>query len=546
MDQMKRRLRAAAISFFIPGGGQIYRKRFLSGIFFLVFFVSLVLFHRIVWIGFHPFSYFVLFSYLVLWIGNIIDAYKGPYYFPAPCDIYCPAGIRPSLYILYLSEDRGREALKGILDTVPFPGTLGRICFAPCEYPCSRSGTDESIRIRYLKRFIFDNEFKDDFKVPKIRNNGKKVAIIGGGVAGITAGYNLRIKGYQVVIFEREEVAGGMLTMGVPDYRLPKWVVEEEISYVKKFGVEIKTGIEIGKDRSFKGLMDEFDAIFIATGSHLNNELNVGEKELKGIYYGLNFLKALKRGSPPSVGEKTVVIGGGDVGVDAARSALRLGSRVALIPLESREEMPAFEKNVKRAMEEGVEIINSWGIDEILGERKVRAVKLKRCCSVYDEVGEFKPSFDESFIKVEECETLILSIGQRPDLSFLPGGIIVENGRIIVDNALRTSVPGVFAGGDLLGPSTAVEAVADGKKAARSIDLYLRGIHARIDNLLSFVEYPVSRCPLESNAPKGEPLKIPAKEKNHNFDEIEGSCSYSEGVLEAKRCLKCPLRFGSF
>ncbi len=543
---MEKRIRAALISLVIPGGGQIYRKRFFSGISYLVLFVFSILFLRIIWNGFHPFSYFILLSFLILWIVNIVDAYKGPYYFTAPCDLYCPADIKPSIYISLLSEERNKEALNKILETVPFPGTLGRICPAPCEYPCAREGVDESIRIRYLKRFIFDNEQEEDFTVSTIRNNGKKVAIIGGGIAGITCGYNLRKKGYRVVIFEREESAGGMPILCIPDYRLPKWVVEKEISFVKKTGVEIRTNVEIGKDKRFSDLQDEFDAIFIATGTHLCNRLNMGEKKLDGIYYGLPFLRSVKLGSPPSIGKETIVIGGGNVGVDAARTALRLGSKVSLIALEKREEMPAYEEKIRLAVEEGIIIKNSWGVSEILGDENVEGVRLKLCNSVYDKKGYFNPIFNENVNKVGRCDTLIICIGQLPELEFLPRSIIDGGGRIIVDKAFRTPIPGVFAGGDVLSPSSAVDAVSYGKKGARSIDLYLRGFRAKLENLLAFTEYPVPSYPLERNPLPDEALTIPVKRKYDGFEEIEGKCSYTAGIREARRCLNCPLRFSNF
>ena len=542
---MKKRIRAALISFFIPGGGQIYRKRLFSGLFFIIIFTSSIFFLKVIWRGFHPFSYFIFFSYLILWIVNIIDAYKGPFYFNAPCDSYCPAEIKPSIYISLLSEEKGKEALNRIFDTVPFPGTLGRICTAPCEKPCSRSGIDESIRIRYLKRLIFDYEHKEDSIIPIIKDNGQKVAIIGGGVAGVTCGYNLRKKGHKVVIFEREETAGGILLLGIPDYRLPKWVVEKEISHVKKTGVEIRTKFEIGKDKSFKDLQEEFDAIFIATGIHICNKLKLGEEKLNGVYYGLSFLKLTKYGSPPSIGKETVVIGGGYVGLDVALTALRLGSKVSLISLEKREEMPAKEEEINEAIEEGINIKNCWGVSEILGETNVKGVKLKFCQSVYDEKGDFNPTFDENINMEEKCDTLVVCIGQLPELEFLPGSIIKED-KIIVDKGLRTPIPGVFAGGDVRSPSSVVDAIGDGKRAARSIDLYLRGFQARLENLLSFTEYPIPGYPIESALKEKEILTIPLKGDATNFEELEGKCPYEEGLRESRRCLKCPIRYGNF
>lgn len=542
---MEKRIKAAIISFFIPGGGQLYRKRFISGIFFLLLFLSSLYFLKVIWRGFHPFSIFILFSYLAFWLVNIIDSYKGPYYFKAPCDIYCPADIKPSIYISLLSEENTEEAFRRILESVPFPGTLGRICTAPCENPCSRSGIDETIRIRYLKRFIFDFENEKYPDSIRIKDKGKKVAIIGGGVCGLTCAYNLRKKGYKVVVFEREKKAGGMLQLSIPDYRLPRWVVEKEIVYVKETGVEIITGVEIGKDESFDDLREEYDALFIATGTHRCNKLYLGEEKLGGVYYGLKFLKLAKEGKPPPVGRETIVIGGGDVGIDAARTAIRLGSRVKLISLEKREEMPANIEKIKKAVEEGTVIKNCWGVSEILGYENVEGVKFKLCSSVFNGEGIFKPTFDESVLEGESCDTLIICTGQLPELDFLPDDII-RNGKIFVDKKLMTPEPGVFAGGDVLSPSSCVEVIRDGKKAAQSIDLYLRGFRSRLDRLLSFIEYPIPNYSVERALDEKEILKIPKKGNTKNFEEIEDECVFRDCILEAKRCLKCPLRFGNF
>jgi len=542
---MEKRIRAAIISLFIPGGGQLYRKRFISGIFFLLLFLLSLYFLKVIWRGFYPFSFFILFSYLVFWSANIIDAYKGPYYFKAPCDIYCPADIKPSIYISFLTEENTGEAFRRLLESIPFIGTLGRICTAPCENPCSRSGIDESIRIRYLKRFIFDFENENYPDSILIKDKGKKVAIIGGGVCGLTCAYNLRKKGHKVVVFEREKKAGGMLQLSIPDYRLPRWVVDKEIMFVKETGVEVITGIEIGKDKSFNELKEEYDAVFIATGTHRCNKLGLGEENLDGVYYGLRFLKLVKEGKPPPIGKEIIVIGGGDVGIDVSRTAIRLGSRVKLISLEKREEMPANIKKIKKALEEGAIIKNCWGVSEILGYENVDGVKFKFCSSVFDGEGIFNPTFDESILEGESCDTLIICSGQLPELNFLPGDII-RNGGIIVDRALRTPIPGIFAGGDVISPSSCVDAIRDGKNAAQSIDLYLRGFRYRLDRLLSFTEYPIPNYPVERALDEKEILSIPIKGNTKNFEEIENECIFKDCILEAKRCLKCPLRFGNF
>lgn len=543
---MKKRIKAAIISAFIPGGGQLYRKRFLSGIIFLLIFTGAILFLLLIWNEFHNAFYIILLSFIVLWFSNIVDAYKGPYFFRAPCDIYCPADLNPSKYILLLSDNKIKEAYREIHDKVPFVGTLGRICPAPCEPPCSRSGIDDSIQIRYLKRIIFDEQVKSHQSNQINSIKKRKVAVVGGGISGCTCAYQLRKKGYEVTVFEKEKKAGGMPYYGIPDYRLPGDVIEREISLIESSGVRIKTDTEVGKDITFKEIRSNFDAVFLATGTHLCSQLEMGEKELEMVYYGLPFLKSIKKEEAYRIGKNVIVIGGGNVAIDAARSAVRLGSRVRIACLEEIDEMPAFDFKVKKSLEEGINFMYGWGVKEITGKDRVEKVKLKKCTRAYDSSGNLNPLFDENIVTEVKCDTMIICIGQVPETDYIPGEILSSDNEINVNRRLSTPLPGVFAGGDMLQPKIAAEAAADGLNAARNIDIYLRGFRARFENLLSYNDYPLPEHEIVSNPEKEEKLEIPVEENIESFNEIEGQCSLKESIREAGRCLNCPHRFGGF
>jgi NADPH-dependent glutamate synthase beta subunit-like oxidoreductase len=289
--------------------------------------------------------------------------------------------------------------------------------------------------------------------------------------------------GFPVTVFEALSEPGGMLRVGIPEYRLPKYVLDTEIEYIKDLGVEIRTNTAVGKDLSFNDLLkeEEYKAIFIATGAHKSRKLRVEGEDMEGIFHALDLLRQVTLRKRPKLGERVLVIGGGNVVMDGARTALRLGAEVVQMAcLESREEMPAHEWEIREALTEGVALNVSWGPKEILGDgEKVTGVKFVRCVSVFDENGRFNPSFDETVTKVLEGDTVILAIGQAPDLSFLREKTDVLGGRVIAVDpmTMETSLPGVFAGGDAVsGPATLIEAVAAGKIAAASIDRYLRGV----------------------------------------------------------------------
>lgn len=544
---MKKRIRAAILSLIIPGTGQIYRKRYFAGFFFLVLNVASLWYIRIFWKGFLVHAFFIYFSLLLFWILNVIDAYRGPYFFRAPCDRECPAGIDPSFYVARVSNEEFNDGLKELLDECPFPGVLGRICPAPCEFPCSRSGYDEEIKIRYLKRFLDESADYGSSMMDTIQENGYRVAIIGAGMAGLSCAYNLRKKGYEVTVFEKEEMPGGMPYYGIPAYRSPESAVSSDVRYVLDTGVNIKTGVEIGNDIQVEKLLGDYNAVFLSIGRHLCNKLNIGEFDIENTTYGVPFLKRVKAGEVEDIGREVIVIGGGNVAIDSARTAVRLGARnVEIISLESREEMLAFEDKIEKAEKEGVKVTNGWGPYELMGEKIFRGAKFRKCTKVFDENGNISPEYSMEDTMEKRGEFLIICTGQLADSENFPDDILDDEGNVLIDRNFMTPVKGLFAGGDCVRVMIAAEAVGMGLKASRSIDFYLRGFKARWQSLLRYKEFPELKEEPDRIIEEEESLNIPYEANLRGFSEEEQLCSREEGIRESKRCLNCPVRFTNF
>ncbi|MBU2497943.1 MAG: FAD-dependent oxidoreductase, partial [Proteobacteria bacterium] len=305
-----------------------------------------------------------------------------------PCKNHCPAGIDVPRYTRLIREGASEEALKVILEKVPLPAALGRVCFHPCETACRRGSLDQPVAICALKRYAADVGIQA-YPQPTIgQGNGKNVAVIGSGPAGLTAAYYLAGKGHKVTILEKLPVAGGMLAVGIPEYRLPRNILEAEIQAIEKRGIEIKRGVTLGKDVTVESLKDDgFQAIFVATGLHRSLGLKVAGEDLPGVLKGVEFLRAVSLGNEVNMGNRVIVIGGGNVAVDVARTSLRVGAQeVSLVCLEQREEMPAWEDEIEGALEEGVSIINGFGPKRFLAHQgTVSGVEFMRCTAVFDE-----------------------------------------------------------------------------------------------------------------------------------------------------------------
>ncbi|MBW1996533.1 MAG: FAD-dependent oxidoreductase [Deltaproteobacteria bacterium] len=476
----------------------------------------------------------------------------------SPCQHACPAGIDVPNYVAAIATGDYEKSVEIIRERNPFPAVCGRICVHPCEFKCRRGELDEPVAIRALKRFAADWYFKNIGKAgpPFPITRDKKVAVIGAGPAGLTCAFFLRKMGYPVTVFEAKSVAGGMLGITVPEFRLPRWVIQEEVEYIESCGVEIRYNSPIDARHTVNDLLEEgFSAVFIAAGAQASKRMGIpGEQEgLKGLYYGLNFLAEVKAGRQEMLGGRVLVIGGGNVAMDVARTALRMGaSDVQVFCLESREEMPAWEKDIDEAMEEGIVINPSWGPRLINhdGDR-VTGIEFVRCISVFDERGNFSPQFDESVTQRVEADAVIVSIGQAPDPSFLSDDVQLERtlwGALVVDdNTLSTNIPGIFAGGDFTtGPTYVIRAIGSGRRAAVSIDRYLRGEKGRVelrDEKTELVES--ARLALEEEETEEKPrerleMEEP-EERVRDFREVERGFGPGEAERESKRCLRCDL-----
>ena len=474
------------------------------------------------------------------------------------CQHACPAGIDVPNYVAAIASGKYEKAVDIIRERNPFPAVCGRICIHPCEFKCRRGELDEPVAIRSLKRFASDWYFEHIGRAeePFPVNREQKVAVVGAGPSGLTCAYFLAKSGYRVTVFEAQPVAGGMLGITVPEFRLPREVIQEEVDYIESCGVEIRYDSPIDAYHTVNDLMREgYDAVFIAAGAQASKRMGVpGEEEgLDGLYYGLEFLSQAKTDRKIAVEGKVVVIGGGNVAIDVARTALRVGAEdVQLFCLEPRDEMLAWEKEVREAIDEGIVINPSWGPRQIIHkDGRVSGIEFVKCISVFDEEGRFNPTFDDEFTQAVETHNIIISIGQAPDMSFLTKDGQLERalwGALVVDeNTLSTNIPGIFAGGDFTtGPTYVIRAIASGRRAAIAIERYLQGETGRIrivDEKTETVEDVGLALDEETTEekPRIEIQLEKPEERVRDFREVEKGFTREEAHREAMRCLRCDL-----
>ncbi len=466
-----------------------------------------------------------------------------------PCRASCPIHVNAQGYIALISAGKFEEALALVRAKNPFPGITGRICTHPCESACRRKEVEQPIAIDGLKRFLsdFEKEDKTDLFVPP--ENGKKAAIVGSGPAGLLAAWDLRKMGYGVTIFEALPVAGGMLAVGIPEYRLPRAALNKEIDYLGRMGVEIRLNTPIGKDLSLQDIKGQgYDAIFIATGAHLSRKLGLEGEEASGVVHAVDFLRRVALSQPVKLGERVVVIGGGNAAIDAARTVYRLGAKeVTIAYRRTQNEMPAQEEEIEEAEYEGIKIEYLTAPAKLLVENgAIQGVQCYRMAlGEPDESGRPRPIPISGSEFIIEADTLIPAISQEPDLSFLDGKERIQAnrwGNIEADPlTLETGAIGIFAGGDAVtGPQTYIEAMAAGRKAAISIDRYLREEDLRIgreeegahkDSVLVDTEGVQYR-------PRASVVTLPS-EKRRSFDETSLGLSEEDVIRESERCLQC-------
>ena len=473
------------------------------------------------------------------------DAYE--IFGAGPCKAACPAHISIPGFVGMIAAGRYRDGLKLIKEQMPFPGICGRVCHHPCEAKCNRGNVDEPIAIEYLKRFLADRDLMEEIRyVPEVgEKRDEKVAVIGAGPAGLSAANQLAVKGYSVTVFDKLPVAGGMMAVGIPSYRLPREILEAEIQTIVDMGVEIRTGVTFGKDITIESLKkDGYNAFFIAVGLHVSRSLNVEGEDLPNIIHGIEFLKKVALKEEIVIGKKTIVIGGGNVAIDVALTALRAGAKeVQMACLESREEMPAWDYEIKDAEDEGIIINPSWGPRRFIGkDGNLKGLEFKRCTAVFDENHRFNPQYDESELMTLEADTVLLTIGQAVDMSFTEGVPELETsprGPVVKDySTFETNVDGLFVGGDAsYGPRSVVEAVASGKEAAVSIDRYLTGQDIKGDRPFEWqgINYEPSGT---EHMDRQKPPRLSVSERKGRFVEFDRGFDEQQAKYEADRCLR--------
>jgi len=481
----------------------------------------------------------------------------------SPCQHTCPVGINIPKYVAHIAAGENLQAVETIRERNPFPAICGRICHHPCEGRCRRGELEESVAIRALKRFAADwyfahlNELPEPAPFPRTKN--QKVAVVGAGPCGLSCAYFLAQAGYGVTVFEAMGIGGGMPAVAIPDFRLPREVIDNEIGYIVKRGVEIKYNTPLDTKFTIENLRaNGYDAVFIAAGAQKSQVIGIpGESEdLAGFYYGLRFLHNAKLGKKIKVGRNVAIIGGGNVALDTSRTALRLGAEeVNVYYRRSREEMPVTEVEFDEAVFEGINVHFLVGPTRIVSEKgKVTGLQcIQMKLGEPDESGRRRPVPMPESEFFSEADTVIAAVGQAADLSFLSPDSALERSRwerLAVDsNSLSTNVPGIFAGGDFVfGPGMIIDAIAGGRRAALAIDKYLRGDKARVQMYdtkqpgVIEAEKPVTEEERTWEAAfRPEMPLLPIEDRKRSFKETELGLSEEKAIYEAKRCLRCDL-----
>jgi NADH-quinone oxidoreductase subunit F len=468
--------------------------------------------------------------------------------FKAKCVNACPIGQDVPGYLSLVSEGRYQEAISLIYQTNPMPGICGRVCTHPCMEVCVRQQTDEALAIPKIKRFAADMARKQGIKVSlqKEPPKNQKVAVVGGGPGGLAAAYHLALMGYQPSVFEELPKLGGMLRYGIPSYRLPRDILDEEIRFILDVGVEAKTDVRIGRDVTMGQLIDDNDAVFIAVGAHKSLTLGIQGEEIDGVRGGAEFLREAELGAASQVGQKVAVIGGGNVAVDVARTCRRMGAEVSVLYRRERKDMPAYEDEIEEAVAEGIELKVLLAPKSIVKNNGRLTITLDECeLKDFDNSGRRRPVPIRGKTVSLEFDTIFSAIGQAPDLSFTYT-LDAKRGTIVADrHTLATNLPGVFAGGDAVtGPARVVDALQHGKRAALEIDRYLsrrRGekpYEERLEKVHVTMKVPEEVV----KQLRAEMPKLAAEESIRSFKEVELGFDEETARKECSRCLRCDVK----
>lgn len=480
--------------------------------------------------------------------------------YAAPCQATCPAGIDVPSYIALIAHGRYREAVELIRKDNPFPWVCGLICPHPCQNACVKGYQDAPLSIRALKGFVsaaIERLEKEHLHIPPARYLGK-VAVIGSGPAGLSAAYYLNQMDYQVTVFEALPVAGGMMAVGIPEYRLPKDILKKEIDFIANHGVEIRLNTPIGGDLTIKKLREEgYQAIFVATGAHKPHQMRVdGEGKYSQVTSAIDFLRAQQIGFRERLGQNVVVVGGGNCAFDAARTSVRLGSKnIHIVYRRTLEEMPALREEIEQSREEGIQLHYLTIPVRIVGDGPyITGIEcLKADLGTPDHTGRPRPIPVRGSEFTIPADGVIVAIGQEPDMNWLDPGLELDltkwSSVVVNQYNLQTNIPYIFAGGDVvLGPATVVEAVAQGKKAALAMDRYIRGEKLPNRPAMPHARLQVETVKLEAKdkvaIPPDWPALLPVSERVRSFDQIEKEWDETRATTEAKRCLRCDLCIG--
>ena len=512
-----------------------------------------------------------------------------------PCRAACPVHTDAGAYVTAIAEGRFRDAYVIARGPNPFPSICGRVCAAPCETACRRGRVDAPVSIRALKRFVSERFGVESFAgaatwheghgpVPPLTTESRSVGVVGGGPGGLAAAHDLRLAGHRVTIYEGEDRLGGMMVLGIPEYRLPRALIRREIAAIIEMGVDVELECRIGRDVSFAELLERHDATFVAVGTGRGRDLDIPGHELDGVLKAVEFLLNVNRGFHVDLGERVVVVGGGNVAFDAARTALRAAAHdepapvavtlgadaaddarrgmtttldaaraarragvrdVTVVALESFEEMPAALEEIDEARAEGITIAFRRGPHRVVGDSHATGLETIDVASVFDAHGRFAPTFVEGTERVLAADTVILAVGQAPDVAFL-GDVPIERNRfggLAVDAHLHTSHAQVWAGGDVaFGPRNLIDAIADGRRAAAAIHAALAGAPPPDGRAVRIELVPkpdFRRLATGYDAIARVPVPTVASERRVGFAEVETGYDEGHAVLEGQRCLRC-------
>lgn len=466
-----------------------------------------------------------------------------------PCTHACPVKTDVRGYLAAVARQDYSEAYRLIRSNNPFPSVCAWICPHPCEDYCRRGDVDASLSIRNLKRFAVEKAGTNCVAISRARDTGKSVAIVGAGPAGLTAAYDLANLGHTVAVYERNHAPGGHFLTSLPIYRLPRESLQKDVETILAAGITIHTGVEVGKDITLKELREEYNAVIIAAGLQESKGLSLPGADHPDVLKALQFMRQVNLGEKPVIGNRVLVIGGGDVAMDAARTAVRLGAgQVTAMCVESREVMPAHAWEVEEALEEGVGLVNGYGpVEVVIENNRITGLKAQKVQSVFDSSGSFHPTYEPDAFITLPCDTVILAVGQGPGHEFtLDSGLEVDRRGLVIADAdfLSTSVEGVFTCGEVVnGPGLAIEAIASGHKAARAVEQYLNGVSwlaaETVQDVISTLPDVVAdRIPRHN---RGEMQVLPAAHRAQNFAPYELGFDEQTAIYEAGRCLCCGL-----